>query len=168
VPTVSKEDIAYGSYLKIRRSHEHFQTLQRRVVEFAATEYYSISTERNPDTGQPFVRVNVQSMPEDIPLIIGDVVHNLRSALDILWNTMIRRLSGDDGKHYFPAFDKREHLEGAIFKTDKVVVPTKSAISFLTRQSFTRLETRLETQPSGASISWTDWISTDCWLLSLL
>ena len=56
-------------------------------------------------------------------MILGDIIHNLRSALDILWNTMIRRLNGDDTLSYFPVCEKREELEGTILKADKVVTP---------------------------------------------
>lgn len=123
VPAVSKDDVAYASYRKIVRAHEHFQLLDKKLLDFWASDFYSVTEKKDANYLYPIIQVHVKPLPEDIPLIIGDVVHNLRSALDILWNTMVRRLGGDDTLSYFPIHEKREELAGALYKTDKVVVP---------------------------------------------
>lgn len=68
---------------KFRRAEQHIDELERRIVEFHATDPYSIVAEDKPETGQRVVRVaKTTPLPADLPLILGDAVHNARSAFD--------------------------------------------------------------------------------------
>jgi hypothetical protein len=120
VPTVPKGDVAFESYAKINWANQHLQTLHQRFIEFAKTDFCSVTVERTPENGHPFLKVDAKPLPDEVSLIVGDVAHNLRSALDILWNTMRRRLGGAEG--YFPICEKRQELEGTL-KADKTVIP---------------------------------------------
>ena len=113
---VEKDDIAYGSYAKVWRSGQHLKSLNDAIVEFGKTNFYSLS-EHKYENGLPYLRVEVKPAPPEIPLIVADIIHNLRSSLDILRNTMRRNLGLDDGNpHQFPIRDARNDLEGVLTK----------------------------------------------------
>lgn len=77
--------------LKTERAKKHLNDLEIEIGAFVNSNPYEVRGERNPQTGQPFYYV--ASVARDIPirvaLIAGDVIQNLRSALDHLaWNIM--------------------------------------------------------------------------------
>jgi hypothetical protein len=122
------DNIDYAPLLKLDRAKKHLNELKDCIARFSETEFYSISPHVKADTGQPIVRVTVQPLPKDIPLMIGDVVHNLRSALDILWNTMILRITGIESETGFPIRQKWEELNGTIGAANEVVTPAVPTI----------------------------------------
>jgi hypothetical protein len=63
-------------WAKLRRAHAHRKTLEKLVDEFEASEPYTLT----PDYGLSVRR----EAPAEISTVIGDVLHNLRSALDSL------------------------------------------------------------------------------------
>lgn len=73
---------------KIQRAKEHIRDLHVEVRAFLSTppEPYVISTKRDPQTRELIYYVSsaVEEVPSRIGLIVGDVVENLRSALDYL------------------------------------------------------------------------------------
>src|SRR5688572_1441682 len=74
-----------GAYIKIERAKEHVQDLETEITAFLGREPYRIVRQDDANTGEQTYRVLVS---EDGPLrwgaIIGDVIHNLRTALDHL------------------------------------------------------------------------------------
>ena len=71
--------------LKIERAKKHILDLEIARDRFIETEPYVIEPERDPQTGNYLFRVTkLQPPPHDLGLIAGDVIHNLRSALDHL------------------------------------------------------------------------------------
>ena len=70
--------------LKIERAREHLGNLRDQVAAFMATKLYAVEAKRNPSTRKPIYFVAcVTSTPHTLPVIAGDVLQNLRSALDI-------------------------------------------------------------------------------------
>jgi hypothetical protein len=107
------------SYEKVKRAEKHINDLIVVLEEFASSQLYSVTIEEcmwqhgwlrndivitiNPDT--PF-RI-------EAALIIGDALHNLRSALDLLYYRIVT--PGKDTKFTrFPIRDRREELEAFI------------------------------------------------------
>jgi hypothetical protein len=71
--------------VKIERAKKHFHDLQAARTQFMEGTPYRIDCEHNAQSGYNLYRVfDIQAPPAEIGLITGDVIHNLRSALDHL------------------------------------------------------------------------------------
>ncbi len=100
--------------VKIERAKEHISNLEAEIATFAKSDPYKVVPEIDKQTGEVVVCVRVKERP---PLrwgtLAGDAVHNLRSALNILWRTVwpvpVRDKSRKDS---FPIFDSAK-----VFKT---------------------------------------------------
>jgi hypothetical protein len=80
-----------GPKLKVERAKEHFQQLEAEIKTFNAGNPYRIVVEEDSQSGDQLYRVKVNKQPPTRwSTIIGDVVHNLRSALDLLVNEAVR------------------------------------------------------------------------------
>src|SRR5258708_39516599 len=72
-------------FSKVERAKKHIEDLNSALDAFWSTEPNRISFEDNPNSGErSYYLVNVAEIPLEILVIIGDVLHNLRSALDHL------------------------------------------------------------------------------------
>ena len=70
---------------KIERAEKHILDLQDARKRFIDTDPYPTGGQRNPETRCPEYRVlSVRAIDSDIAAIAGDVIQNLRSALDHL------------------------------------------------------------------------------------
>lgn len=81
-----------GPRAKIDRAYEHIAELERRVVAFRETDHYELVRQPQPNRlgWDEWVCVRVDPVPSCIALSFGDVVHNLRSAFDLLaWQLVI-------------------------------------------------------------------------------
>jgi hypothetical protein len=102
----SKKYPLHGAYLKITRASKHLDELKAALSQwFEKGEGYGTTIEEEPDGWQLF-RCEIR---EDIPLglgvVVGDIAHNLRSALDHLAWELVELDNGNPGKHTgFPIF----------------------------------------------------------------
>src|SRR3954452_22105232 len=91
-------DRIVGPRLKIERANKHVADLQTRLKEFIASDPYTHFPEDDPKTGDLVYRIAVEPHAaeglRDLALIVGDVVHNLRSALDLLACQLVGANSG--------------------------------------------------------------------------
>lgn len=70
---------------KVDRADKHIIELNGEIIAFYKTNPYKIISERNPQTRQLVYKLSrVDAVPKPISAIAGDVVQNLRSALDHL------------------------------------------------------------------------------------
>jgi hypothetical protein len=65
--------------LKVQRANRHIENLQAVIADFSADKFYEFVVDGN--LGAIVTRL-LKPFPDDVPLIIGDAVHNMRSALD--------------------------------------------------------------------------------------
>jgi hypothetical protein len=76
----------WGSIKKVERAYEQFDALDAEIEAFVKTDLYGISVgERNPKTGNYPLRAITSSEvspPLRWSVLIGEIAHNLRSALD--------------------------------------------------------------------------------------
>jgi hypothetical protein len=80
-----------GPKLKIERANHHIGNLNDLLVAFLKTDFYAVKTEKNPQDGNYVLTFDfLQQLPNDVPVIIGDAIHNLRAALDLLYCDVIR------------------------------------------------------------------------------
>ena len=96
--------------VKLERAKQHHSELEAALKNFFSTSPYKIRTRKN-DAGKLVYYVSdVADLPVTIPLIIGDVIQNLRSALDHLAYDLWTKEAGGRGREdkiYFP-IDKDE------------------------------------------------------------
>jgi hypothetical protein len=100
-----------GFHAKLARAGEHLEALDEEITDFLATRPYAVRFEVDEQTGQQVAQIKVSGEPPAIRwgLMIGDCVHNMRSALDHLaWE-----LSGakPPRKTEFPIFHNRQEFE---------------------------------------------------------
>ena len=71
--------------LKVERAKEHIADLDNAIRRFSESDPYEISTkEKKAIEHIAFYVAKINPVPDHISLILGDAVHNLRSALDHL------------------------------------------------------------------------------------
>jgi hypothetical protein len=68
---------------KLDRSSEHIDELEERVERWLGTDAYTIAREKDPKTGYTLCRAKIKTEPPvELSLVAGDIVQNLRAALD--------------------------------------------------------------------------------------
>lgn len=102
------------SRLKIERAQKHVRDLKAMLDDFVLSDFYSVSIEQYRNSAPNFLRFEMDKsgfQSNVAAVIIGDALHNLRSALDLLYYRAIldggciaTRWTG------FPIFDTREQL----------------------------------------------------------
>jgi hypothetical protein len=95
-------------FLKVERAKKHIAELEVEVAKFKASKPYEIGTLRKPQTPQIlyYYIVEARDVPENIPLICGDIFQNLRSSLDHLATQLvITARNTPDRDTAFPIFD---------------------------------------------------------------
>jgi hypothetical protein len=83
-----------GAQLKIGRAIHHIEELNARVAGFENSEFYGLTIDRHPDPLEKnlvVLRIIEDAPVEEYAPIIGDAIHNLRSALDHAWYQVIRK-----------------------------------------------------------------------------
>ncbi len=109
-----------NSLQKIKRAEHHLNELIDTISSYVNTDFCRVSFEDEQSTGQILVKFEMtKSIPLEIPLIIGDAVHNLRSALDHLACEMVS-IAGEtiSRKTQFLFRDTRQELENSIAQGD--------------------------------------------------
>ena len=86
---VQSTDLTIGIYAKIERAKEHATDLAEHIERFFQRELYRVLAENDPDTGDRAFRVQVIEQPLRWAAMIGDTIHNLRSALDLLARRLV-------------------------------------------------------------------------------
>lgn len=79
-------------WAKADRAQHHLGSLDRLMAEFRASEPYTVVPRPTDLPGRTEYRLHVhRPMPPEISTTIGDILHNLRSALDSLAYEIARR-----------------------------------------------------------------------------
>src|SRR5688572_5840097 len=70
---------------KIKWAEKHLGHLHGRITAFMNSRPYKVRAERHPETRQPIYYIDsVEPTPFEIAACAGDVIQNLRAALDHL------------------------------------------------------------------------------------
>src|SRR5258708_5776051 len=99
-----------GVRAKIERANQHVRDLKSAIQAFRDSDPYGFRIEDDLKSGDKVHRLHIrQETPNSFALLIGDAVHNLRSALDHLaWQLVIANSqvpkSGPGGAQ-FPIYD---------------------------------------------------------------
>lgn len=88
--------------IKLERAKAHIGELDRNAKEFLASSPFSIEIEEK--NGDLVHRVRIQkTIPREWAAIVGDAVHNIRSALDYMtWQLILRNGSNPSKNTCFP------------------------------------------------------------------
>ena len=115
---------------KIERAKKHSVELQSELQAFLDSVPYEVAYKHDPQTRKLIYYVSsAKPVPDSFPLIVGDIIQNLVTALDHLAYQIVCSDTGDNPpsphRIYFPIDDgedkyessKRRKLEGAKEKT---------------------------------------------------
>ena len=83
-----------GARLKIKRANQHISELTNIVERLKKA--LLVTTDIEPRTGCEFIKCDLAEVEyrafEDLPIVIGDAIHNLKCALDHAWYETVTRL----------------------------------------------------------------------------
>lgn len=104
--------------LKIERAKRHIRELAAEVQTFLASQPYEIFAEDDASAGQRHYKVRVKAcVPAEWSMIIGDVIHNARSALDLLMVEVVKFCDPNRVSYnhvYFVIRESKEEFEKAL------------------------------------------------------
>ncbi|HEX6204497.1 MAG TPA: hypothetical protein VFZ29_01640 [Solirubrobacterales bacterium] len=93
-----------GPQLKLDRAKHHIRDLEAARQRFFDANPYDLWEKENLETGQrELVVKRADPVPDSLSLISGDVIHNLRSALDhLIWQLVVANGGEPNDKTAFP------------------------------------------------------------------
>ena len=103
------------SHEKIKRALKHIYDFNSLFNDFFGSDFYSIHIDKDAEMRTNNIRFELHAFLDvtEAALIIGDVLHNLRSALDLMYYQVVLRCNGNPTKWTrFPIRDTRQELEG--------------------------------------------------------
>jgi hypothetical protein len=107
----------WGAIIKLQRAHHHIRDLHKAFAAFLKSNAnsYTIYTHTDPNTREMSINVSlIKRIPDYVPLILSDAIHNLRTALDHATWELIGIDGGQQDKGLqFPAGASRGDYEGA-------------------------------------------------------
>lgn len=99
-----------GTKLKIERARAHCDELKIEVRRFLKSNPYQLNLNKNSVHKHVSV-TQINEMPEIIPLILGDFIHNCRSALDHLVTDLALVNNGKTEHLHFPTAKNSESFQ---------------------------------------------------------
>jgi hypothetical protein len=93
-----------GPKLKLERAKSHIDDLVAAIERFYETNPYDGIVQDNPETNRRELTVTrADSLPDELAVICGDAVHNLRSALDhLIWQLIVANSRKPNENAAFP------------------------------------------------------------------
>jgi len=116
--------------LKVERADHHITQLQIGFNRFSDRNPHTLSVGKNHETGNPTIRIRFRDpMPETFALIIGDAVHNLRTALDHMAWDLVGHDGGTQNRNLkFPTGRDRRSFEASC---EGIRTPSQDVIALL-------------------------------------
>lgn len=102
-------DPLVGVRAKLDRAEDHFAALTAQVSAFLDDEPYGVKEHLDAETGGYSLSIEIRKEPPPLlSVIVGDLVHNLRSALDHLaWQLVLANGKTPTGSTQFPIFSQQ-------------------------------------------------------------
>jgi hypothetical protein len=96
--------------IKIERAKKHVRDLASEIEAFGKTSPYAKIRETDEQAGQYIWRLKInREIPVEWAAIVGDAIHNARSALDILaWNLVLANGKKPTSRNHFPISESPE------------------------------------------------------------
>jgi hypothetical protein len=94
-----------GHWLKLDRANQHLMDLRAAVTSFTELEPHGVEIKPQSEPSKYAIRgIYERNPPDRLSVLIGDCVHNLRSALDhVVWGLSMHYSNTADGSE-FPIF----------------------------------------------------------------
>jgi hypothetical protein len=110
-----ENDVFSSARSKLKWADEHFAKLNETLKAFYSSAY-QVMVQDDPKTGRrTYDMVIKRELPDSVPFLIGDVVHNLRSALDHVAYEIVKRSGRPPSQGLvFPIKDTRKEVIDAI------------------------------------------------------
>lgn len=107
---VTSEILLNGIKAKIQRADEHIKNLESEISSLLSSDLYRLVSEPNDDGTQSILRVvGPEEVPIRLSVIVGEIVHQLRSSLDHLVSALVVQNGNKPNKrHQYPICDTRE------------------------------------------------------------
>lgn len=105
-----------SSMIKIERANKHIKELESLLTAFLEAHSSRIVRQIDPKSPVQFIALKHLEAPQEIPIIIGDIAHNLRSALDHVAGVVRARGGGNPNEGHFPISDTRIGTEKSVAK----------------------------------------------------
>lgn len=121
-----------GARIKLERAKKHLEEFRSEFNRLRDKNPNMITADFDEQSRQHIIRFNlVEEIPQNWGAIIGDIIHNLRSALDyIAWQLVIKNGNvPDEGTTGFPIGDRANTFES--FCGRKVKGASKKAIDLI-------------------------------------
>lgn len=115
-----------SSFLKIQRANKHIKDIEKSWERFSKTQMKHFSTVQGM-RGEGIEQISpIDPVPDEFSLMIGDAVHNLRTALDhCVWS--IFKIHNPTKRHGFPVYsnvkDFKNDKDKRIFGCPKYLLP---------------------------------------------
>jgi hypothetical protein len=104
-----------ASRCKVERAMKHIHDLNKLLVSFSESDFYSVRVEEYKGRNHVVIEFTRRFPEADGALILGDALHNLRSAVDILYYQAFYEGTGIvDDRTQFPIRNEREEVIAAI------------------------------------------------------
>jgi len=106
--------------LKIRRAYHHLDELTAIITAYLAEnpENERPSTSTHEGRLVPSVKFRVNALPDVIPAVIGDVIHNARVSLDAVAGSMAEAEGKNPKNVYFAFADSAGNLDQRVKQTN--------------------------------------------------
>jgi len=103
-----------GIWAKIQRADEHIKNLNAEINALIGSDAYRLVGEPDTDPRQCIVRAVGPEPPLRLSVIVGEIVHQLRSSLDHLVCQLVRENKKSVNRaHQFPICDTPKEFEAA-------------------------------------------------------
>lgn len=127
-PTEAKNDPFYSSKFALDWAEDHLVEFDREIEAFFVPENYSTPVELDADGTHKLLKFKLaKPMPRAIQGHILDIVHNLRSALDLAISSIATLNRTSSENCYFPISNSAEWMEASLNKKLKGLIPQEIA-----------------------------------------
>lgn len=123
-----------GIRAKIQRTDEHIENLKADITAFIDLNVYRATTHPQRDTPECIISVAGPDPPLRFAVIVGEIVHHLRSALDhLVWQLVLANGQTPNKSNQFPICETLQQYKSALGRgyIDGVSSPAKSLIKSL-------------------------------------
>jgi hypothetical protein len=97
------DELRYGPNLKLQRAAHHIHDLSARCSSFLAEQPFKLLRHDRRRAGETVFRIKAEKpIPAELSLVIGDIVHNMRAALDLTIFPMAAPRADKPGRIMFP------------------------------------------------------------------
>lgn len=131
-PDHQRNDAVCAIFAKTERTITQTEDLHQRLEAFFNSKPHEIYSELNGGGTQEVWRFRLaRKLPFEIPIIVGEILHNLRSPLDQILCAIALTHSGTEEGVGFPRGRTKDEFNRAISKQAKLLPP--DAITLITR-----------------------------------